>query len=88
MPVSKIDTLKSKLLETKVAKCVPAKQLASLIGKVMSMSLAFGPVTRLMTRNLYAVLNHRLARCQRLTLSNEALQEIDFWLSEITNFKW
>lgn len=85
-PASKIDALKLKLLETKEAKCVPARVLASLIGKIISMSLALGPVTRLMTRNLYAVLNCRLAWCHRLTLSNEAFQEINFWLTEITNF--
>ena len=39
-----------------------------------------------MTHNLYAVLNRRLAWCHRLTLSGEASQEIDFCLSEITNF--
>ena len=86
VPASKIDALKSKLLKTKEAKCVPARELASVIGKIISMSLALGPVTRLMTRNLYAVLNCRLAWCHRLTLSGEAHQEIDFWLSEITNF--
>ena len=53
----KIEALKSKLRETKAAKCVPTRQLASLIGKIVSMSLALGPVSPLMTRNLYTVLN-------------------------------
>ena len=71
VPASKIDALKSRLLEVKNAKCIPARKLASLIGKIISMSLALGPVARLMTRNLYAVLNCRLAWCHKLTLSNE-----------------
>ena len=83
---SKIDALKLRLLEVKDAKCIPARKLASLIGKIISMSLALGPVTRLMTRNLYAVLNCRLAWCHKFTLSNEAYQELHFWLSEITKF--
>ena len=86
VPAHKIEVLQSKLLKTKEGKCVPARELASLIGKIISMSLALGPITRLMTRNLYAVLNCRLAWCHRLTLSGEATQELDFWLSKITNF--
>ena len=61
VPVSKVDALKSRLLEVKDTKCISARKLASLIGKIIFMSLALGPVTRLMTRNLYAVLNCRLA---------------------------
>ena len=86
VPAHKIEALQSKLLKTKEAKCVSARELASLIGKIISMSLALNPITRLMTRNLYAILNCRLAWCHRLTLSGEATQELDFWLSEITNF--
>ena len=44
VPVAKIDALKSKLIKIKGAKCVPARELASLIGKIISMSLALGPV--------------------------------------------
>ena len=65
---------------------MPARELASLIGKIISMSLALGPVTRMMTRKLYAVLNSRVAWCHKLTLSSDASQEIDFWISEIKNF--
>ena len=45
VPVSKIEALKSKLQEAREAKCVPARQLASLIGKIVSMSLVLGPIT-------------------------------------------
>ena len=86
VPAHKIEALKSRLRETKEAKCASARQLAGLIGKIVSMSLGLGPDTQLMTRNLCAVLNCRLAWCHRLTLSDEASQEIDFWLSEITKF--
>ena len=52
----------------------------------MSIALALGPVTRLMTRSLYAVLNSRIAWCQKLVLTPEALVELNFWVHEITNF--
>ena len=58
---------------------IPARVLASVIGKIIAMSLALGPVTRLMTRSLYAVLNSRLSWWQQLTLSKEAMEELVFW---------
>ena len=55
-----------------------ARLLASLIGRIMSMSLALGPVTRLMTRSLYAALNSKTAWYQKLTMTPEALGELTF----------
>ena len=52
----------------------------------MSMALALGPVTRLMTRSLYVVLSSRTAWCQRLELTAEAAVELKFWLHEIEKF--
>ena len=43
------------------------------------MSLALGPVARVMTRSLYALLNHRKSWFQRLTISAEARIELSFW---------
>ena len=83
VPIPKIDALKSKLLEAKHARFLPAKQLA---GKNMSMSPSLGPVAHLMTRSLYATLNGRMSWCHRLTLTEEALLEIEFWHSEISSF--
>ena len=65
---------------------MPARQLASVIIKIMSMSLALGPVTCLMTRSLYFVLNQRTAWCQSLVITPEASQELMFWLREIAKF--
>ena len=63
-----------------------ARKLASLIGKIISMSLALGPVTRLMTRSLNATLNNRVAWCQKLSLTPEALEELTFWFNEVSKF--
>ena len=86
VPPNKISMLKSQLLEVKGAQLVPARKLASLIGKIVSMSIGLGPVTRLMTRALYATLHQKVAWCQNLTLSPEASQELEFWISEISHF--
>ena len=65
---------------------MPARKLASLIGKIVSISIGLGPVTRLMTRALYTTLHQMVAWCQNLTFSPEASQELEFWISEISHF--
>ena len=65
---------------------MPARSLASLIGKIMSMSLALGPVTKLMTHSLYVTLNSKVAWCQKLDLTPEALEELTFWFNEVSKF--
>jgi len=62
---------------------VPARQLASVIGRIVAMSLEMGPVTWLMTHCLYSNLNRRTSWCQRLCLTGEALQELD---QQLANF--
>jgi len=51
VPAKKISVVKSKLAEAKQERILPAKQLASLIGKIISMSPALRPVTRLKTHS-------------------------------------
>ena len=57
VPHTKIVNLQTKIRETTSLRHVGAKQLASIVGKMISMSLAIGSAARLMTRNLYALLN-------------------------------
>ena len=83
VPSEKIERLKSVLQQVVDSPNLRAKKLASIIGKLISMSLAVGPVAWLMTRSLYAVLNSRYYWCQILQLTPEALQEIQFWLHHI-----
>ena len=59
VPDSKIESLLGMLPKAKQSASVRARYLASLLGKIISMSLAFGPVTRFMTRSLYSVLGSR-----------------------------
>ena len=44
-----------------------ARAIASLVGRIISMSLALGPVARFMTRALYASLLTRQAWCDLFT---------------------
>ena len=65
VPPEKIKALKSAIKLIREMPQVPSRLLASVIGKIISMSLGLGPVTRLMTRSLYANLNCRTAWCQK-----------------------
>ena len=65
---------------------VPARLLACLVGKIISLGLAIGPISRFMTRSLYALLESRFAWCDCLTLSSEARAELDFWDSCLSKY--
>ena len=84
VPQGKLESLQVQLKFTKDCKGLHARTLASLIGKIMSMSLAIGPVTRLMTRGMYSLLNQRVAWCDFLQVTAEARKEVEFWCTEIT----
>ena len=76
-------SLKSQLSRVAAKGALKAKELASIIGKVISMSLAIGPVSRLMTRRMYALLNSRTYWCRLLEISAEAKAEMHFWLNQV-----
>ena len=59
VPDSKLESTCDLLQSLVERPTVPARKLASAIGKLISMSIALGPVAHLMTRSLYAVLNAR-----------------------------
>ena len=86
MAVGQIEVPEDKLLATKelAAKIlsmpqIPARLLARLVGKIISLGLAMGPISRFMTRSLYALLESRAAWCDCLILSTEARTELEFW---------
>jgi len=80
VPPEKLDALKAVVKHVKESPTVPARQLVSVIGKIISMSLGLGTNAQLMTRSLYASLYKRTAWCQKLQLSEEANQELEFWV--------
>ena len=57
---------------------VQARKLASLVGTVISMKLAWGPITQFYTRNLYHILNYVLSLNCWITINDEALNELHF----------
>ena len=86
VPKQKLENVVSQLREASELKVIPATVLASIIGKVLSMGLALGPVTRLMTHNLYAMLIARSSWHQELFITQEAPEEVAFWLEHMEKF--
>lgn len=86
VPRHKMLMLQERLRMVSTSLRVPAKLLASIIGQIISMSVALGPVTRLMTRGLYAALNNKVSWCQWLSISSDARSELRFWVSCMDQF--
>ena len=55
IPEAKLQALHNQLLKTNGAKPMLARALASVIGKIVTLSPALGPVTRLMTQHVCSV---------------------------------
>ena len=87
VPCDKIRRLKSVLVTiSPIGGMITARSLASVVGQIISMSLALGPVTRLRTRAMYSVLNQRKCWSDRLRLSRDAQEELSFWQHNIDQF--
>lgn len=64
VPQYKITALQILLEQTSGQEVSPARHLASITGKIISMSLALGTIARPQTRSLYALINTRNSWCQ------------------------
>ena len=58
-----------------------ARKVASLVGSIISMGLGIGPVARLRTRASYSNIEKAASWDEKITLCNEAINEIKFWKS-------
>ncbi|XP_067041129.1 uncharacterized protein [Acropora muricata] len=78
---SRISKLKSsiKLIRKFGCKIVKVRDLASVVGLVISLTHCVGSVARIMTRSIYAVVNQKLSWNSEVKLTNEACDELAFW---------
>ena len=66
--------------------CHPVRKLASVCGKIISLGSCVGNLSRLMSRNLFAVINTAPTWNSYVRLSSEALDELNFWKSNVSYF--
>ena len=50
------------------------------------MSIALGPVTRLMTRSLYALISKHYFWCHMIAILDEVRAELQFWAEQMEEF--
>ena len=86
VPKEKLDALRGQLQQAMMSKFLTARSIASITGKIISMSIALGPVTRLMTRNLYGLIATRYSWCHMLQISSEVWSELKFWSDQLEDF--
>lgn len=71
VPPQKIISLQNLILQVCHAQTLPAKVLASIIGRLISMGLGLGSVVRLRTRCMYALLNRRSSWYEDLRITED-----------------
>ena len=86
VPPEKLALLRITMSKARQSAQIKVITLASIVGRITSMGLEFGPISRFMTRSLYAVLESRCAWCEMLTLSSEAREELNFWSSSLGEY--
>ena len=86
VPEEKIVALRSLLQAAVNYQSIKAKPLAIILGKINSMPLDLGPVTRLMRRSLYSLVNSCCYWCEALVITKEAQEELLFWVNHLVKF--
>ena len=64
-------------------KSMHVKDLASITGQIISMSIAVGNITRLLTRSCYATIEKRTSWNDTLHINTEVRSELEVWLGHI-----
>ena len=65
---------------------MPARAIVSIIGKLLAMGLGIGPISRLRTHSLYALLNESCSWNDSIRLTDDAIAELQFWFKYIDDF--
>ena len=86
VPSEKITLLRCQLQQILSMDRIPARLLASVVGKIIAMDLAIGPLTRFMTRSVYTMIESRYSWCDHLQLSSEAERELAFWEKRVSDY--
>ena len=69
VPEQKLEKLKSSIRSVSHLERVPVRALVSVVGQIMSMALALGPIARLRTRAVYADINCSRSWADKVILS-------------------
>ena len=85
IPVDKIDRLLASIDVVLLQSRLPARQLASVTGSIISNLLVFGDVCKLMTKSLHRALDRRQGWDSCVELDPCARKELEFWKNNVSN---
>ena len=83
VPEDKIDKLLVSIDNAVSQSSLPARQLASVTGSIISNTLSFGNVCKLMTKSLHRALDRREGWESRVVLDHAARKELQFWKTNV-----
>ena len=86
VPNEKVSRLQSSVAFLNLNSPIRVRALSGIVGQVISMSLAIGPIARLRTRACYATINKRKTWSDSILLSEEAKAELSFWQECLPQF--
>ena len=84
VPEDKIDKLLVSIDYALSQSSLPARQLASVTGSIISNMLVFGNVCKLMTKSLHRALDRRVGWESRVDLDHAARKELEFWKDNVS----
>ena len=85
VPEDKIDKLLVSIDYALSQSSLPARQLASVTGSIISNMLVFGNVCKLMTKSLHRALDRREVWESRVDLDPCARKELEFWKNNVSH---
>ena len=85
IPGEKIDRLLASIDIVLLQSRLPARQLASVTGSIISNMLVFGNVCKLMTKSLQRALDRRHGLDSCVELDPCARKELEFWKNSVSN---
>ena len=69
-------------------KSIKVRDLASVVGQVISLTPCVGGVARIMTRSMYAAVNQKLSWNSVVELTEEACAELAFWSENVDSLNF
>ena len=84
-----LNTIKGSIKATaeRIVKRVYVKCVASIAGQIISLSSCVGPVARIITRFLFSVISGAVSWDCEVSLTQDAISEIDFWRHNVHALK-
>ncbi|CAC5401129.1 unnamed protein product [Mytilus coruscus] len=83
IPVHKLENLRVKVHNLRFKSFATARELASVVGSIISMRFAYGPICQIFTRQLSMLIANKVFWDAKNSLPPEARDELHFWSQNI-----